>query len=369
MEGTVFPEDRRRSSFRREPSVPSLTFTIYSSSEIIILAFPEDRPRQSNRTVSKAPQRIRAPQDSPLLRDFVGPLPALSPQLPQKEPVGAAALPTLRGRAGTLDLPDLRQIVPETNDRLALAGQFRDPGFDSYDARQLLLTAADSVLEESHADSLKSTLMPEGAIDAESSIQLDGESGLGNNELAEHRLANQRVAIGEVLTNLHDIRALVHSRAEDPLAESDWASDAAHLAEDPAASRLRATQEPSNTDSTNGLDGGMILLAATGDANEGVYEVAAASEITAQLRLPNGVSAASGTFHSYNVAVELGLSKVSAKSGTHDERQSEKSIEQARSFLTARPQQQTAILVGTGIALGAVHWNKKRRSRDQAASL
>jgi hypothetical protein len=369
MEGTVFPEDRRRSSFRREPPVPSLTFTIYSSSEIIILAFPEDRPRQSNRTVSKAPQRIRAPQDSLLLRDFVGPLPALSPQSPQNASVGVAPLPNLRGRTATLDLPDLHQTFPENSDRPALDAQFRDTVFDSYDAQQLLLAAADSVQDESHTESLESNLMPEGTLDAESSIQLDGVSGLGSNELAEYRLANQRAAIGAVLRNLHDIRALVHSAAEDPLSESDWATDAAHLAEDPAASRLRATQEPSDTDSTNGLEGGMILLSATGDANDGVYEVVAASGITARLRLPNGVLAANGDLQQNAVAVEVGLFKDSATAVAHDERHSEKSVEQARSFLTARPQQQTAILVGTGVALGAVHWNKKRRSRDQAASL
>ena len=366
-QGIGFLEDTRRNSFRNVLPPPPLSFTIHSSTYILVVAFPEDRPKQSNRTSGKLPQLSRAPQDSSSLRDFVGPLPPPPQPSSHDEPSGSVAiLPNVHSGLATSGLLDAQQFASESDSRPALNTQTRDSVFESYDAPRLLLAAADRVLDGPSAESSYSELLPDRAMNAEGHTQLGSISALGISELSASRFASQRSAIDEVLRNLHNVDELVRGSTERPLSDFEWATDYALIVEDLTASRSRAAEEPSDIDSTSALEGGMILLSPTGDANDGVYEVPAAGEITAQLKLPTGVSTASRAFQSYRVAVEVGLSKGSAKATAHDERQAEKSTEQARSSLTARPsQQQTAVLIGTGVALGAVQWNKKRRTRDQ----
>jgi hypothetical protein len=368
-----FPEDKRLDPFRNVLPVPSLSFTIYSSSsQIIVVAFPEDRPRKSG-GAARLPPMLWAPYVLPSLREpvraSVGPPNLLSGNYELGS--GMVGLPNAKGGLANSGLFLAQEDVSLESTRPTSATSTRDSVFEVYDPRRLLLAASTSGLVEPHVDRPATEVISAQANGAGEHIRLDSVDAIEDSELVECRLVSQLAATDEVLRSLSDIGELIHDSATMPRADHDPDADQALTLAVCAANRLLADDRPSDDRARGELEGGMILLSATGDPNDGVCEIAATDGVVLQLDLLRSVESSTGVRQEFEVAGGAEMPNSPAQSTTLGEPRNARqaNAQQAEPSAVDRPsQRQATMLVGAGAVLAAVHWRREKRPDDPRTS-
>jgi hypothetical protein len=200
---------------------------------------------------------------------------------------------------------------------------------------------------------------------AEGHAPLDGISAVAQNELTEYRLARQRAATDEVMQNLHETGIQVRDSTEGSLVDADIPVDEAYaLVIRAAALRSGMDHQPLDVPHSVVPEGGMILLVPTDDANEGVYELVVEHAVDDDSFLPLGMDTPIGDESVVTVAAQIGAPTVADEADSHIGPIVVRVAVQPETSAISRPsQQQAAMLVGTGVVLGAARWCRRKWTR------
>ncbi len=180
-----------------------------------------------------------------------------------------------------------------------------DAVFGEYSSKSLLLAAnADAKPDNGFDDGLGDSL------DSDGSKHDDDNSGesLTDETIAASldALQRERAAIDAVLAELHDVKLQTETAHRDvPAADQEQCPKAAEVG-DTNSHVARDDQAPSPRTQID-LDGGMVLLQPTGDANSNAYDLAAVylHGLESTAAAPLGVEASVGMYQ----AIDVGTSQ------------------------------------------------------------
>jgi hypothetical protein len=247
----------------------------------------------------------------------------------------------------------------------ALSAAAYDTAFDEYVSRRLLLAATSGSSADSKFE--KSILQPDST-DADEPcdlIQLDELSLVESDSLADDQLSRERAAVDEVLRSLHDMDNETYKttiRAHGTRGEGVEAVLRARIGLSHPAG------EPDELPSIEVLEVGMVLLQATGDANDSPYDLAAIEKGSFDLPAIRWASELSiGVQQAFDVSAD----DLPARVADPATRLVPPSADEARTDSPQKTEpssrQQAATVFGISTLLGAILPGqiRRRRSRSQ----
>jgi hypothetical protein len=335
---------------------PPLSSAVYSTpSYVAAIIFREERPRNSNAARMESPQFLQRHEDAPVFRHPAGPAAPGTYPPSANDPGGSNVISPSSPETMTAMVPETASDRSSMPSRLPAA---RDSVFAGYNSQRLLLTGSakdlvDLVAAEQLVEPI--SVVRAGAVDP---VHLDDFSMMGENELAANRLASELAATDEVLQSLRPIDNLDHNSKASPLADDNHPLDQAFaLFPGADASRALAPGQPRDGSSSSTYQGGMILLQATGDANEGVCEVAGTGQADQQSNFILGTNVGAGNDIASDTAEEPHWSH--PRGEPLSSRLSDQSVP---SVLPRLSRQQAAMLAATGAVWGGVLWSLGKKA-------